>query len=286
MAAPLAPGSDTPARVRARPGRRGGERRRVAGGRGRAGDAGRARRRRRAGRGAVGALRGRRRRRGCAVDPSVPTGTCVVLVAPGGERSMLPDAGANAALAPPTSRRRVRARRASAPVRLRAAARRARRGGRARGARAAPGRAGHDRVASTRRRRRRSRRSGRDGSSALAGGVDLLLPNRDEALVLAGDDDPRGGGARARGARPRGRRHARRARRGVDGRAGAARRRRRPAGRSSTPPAPATRSPPGFLAGVAARAPLRQDALAAANALAARAIALASATVQEGRKRV
>jgi sugar/nucleoside kinase (ribokinase family) len=35
-----------------------------------------------------------------AVDDSLPTGTCVVLVGPGGERSMLPDPGANAALAP------------------------------------------------------------------------------------------------------------------------------------------------------------------------------------------
>ena len=34
------------------------------------------------------------------VDASRPTGTCVVLVSPGGERSMLPDPGANAALAP------------------------------------------------------------------------------------------------------------------------------------------------------------------------------------------
>jgi sugar/nucleoside kinase (ribokinase family) len=34
-----------------------------------------------------------------AVDPDRPTGTCVVLVAPDGERSMLPDPGANAALA-------------------------------------------------------------------------------------------------------------------------------------------------------------------------------------------
>jgi sugar/nucleoside kinase (ribokinase family) len=34
------------------------------------------------------------------VDPALATGTCVVLVEPGGERSMLPDAGANAALAP------------------------------------------------------------------------------------------------------------------------------------------------------------------------------------------
>jgi len=33
-----------------------------------------------------------------AVDPDRPTGTCVVLVAPDGERSMLPDPGANAAL--------------------------------------------------------------------------------------------------------------------------------------------------------------------------------------------
>jgi sugar/nucleoside kinase (ribokinase family) len=35
-----------------------------------------------------------------AVDGEHPTGTCVVLVAPGGERSMLPDPGANAFLAP------------------------------------------------------------------------------------------------------------------------------------------------------------------------------------------
>jgi ribokinase len=35
-----------------------------------------------------------------ARDPQLPTGTCVVLVAPGGERTMFPDPGANAALAP------------------------------------------------------------------------------------------------------------------------------------------------------------------------------------------
>jgi sugar/nucleoside kinase (ribokinase family) len=34
-----------------------------------------------------------------AVDPARATGTCIVLVAPGGERSMLPDAGANDGLA-------------------------------------------------------------------------------------------------------------------------------------------------------------------------------------------
>jgi ribokinase len=35
-----------------------------------------------------------------ARDPQLPTGTCVVLVAPSGERTMFPDPGANAALAP------------------------------------------------------------------------------------------------------------------------------------------------------------------------------------------
>lgn len=32
------------------------------------------------------------------VDPALPTGTCIVLVAPGGERTMLPDPGANVGL--------------------------------------------------------------------------------------------------------------------------------------------------------------------------------------------
>ena len=35
-----------------------------------------------------------------AVDPRRPSGTCIVLVAPDGERTMIPDAGANEALAP------------------------------------------------------------------------------------------------------------------------------------------------------------------------------------------
>ncbi len=34
-----------------------------------------------------------------AADPELPTGTCVVLVGPDGERTMVPDAGANEALA-------------------------------------------------------------------------------------------------------------------------------------------------------------------------------------------
>jgi len=35
-----------------------------------------------------------------SVDPSLPTGTCIVLVDVAGERTMIPDAGANAALSP------------------------------------------------------------------------------------------------------------------------------------------------------------------------------------------
>ena len=38
-------------------------------------------------------------------DSTHPTGTCIVLVAPDGERTMVPDAGANAAMPPPTCRR-------------------------------------------------------------------------------------------------------------------------------------------------------------------------------------
>jgi ribokinase len=45
------------------------------------------------GRAAVAELRGVDVR--VAIDPQRPTGTCVVLVEPGGERTMLPDAGAN-----------------------------------------------------------------------------------------------------------------------------------------------------------------------------------------------
>jgi len=42
-----------------------------------------------------------------SVDPQAPTGTCVVLVDAAGERSMLPDPGANATLAPEHLPRRV-----------------------------------------------------------------------------------------------------------------------------------------------------------------------------------
>jgi sugar/nucleoside kinase (ribokinase family) len=92
---PLARGSDTPARVRRTGGgaganvavwaaRRGGEVALVA----RVGDDA-------AGREAVGSLREAGVDVHAEVDAARPTGCCVVLVEPGGERSMLPDPGAN-----------------------------------------------------------------------------------------------------------------------------------------------------------------------------------------------
>ena len=99
MSGPLAHGSDTPAAVSSRPGGAGAN---VAAWLAvcgvpvtlvaRAGDDD-------GGRGAVAKLH----RHGVdvssvAVDPDRTTGTCVVLVAPDGERTMLPDPGANAAL--------------------------------------------------------------------------------------------------------------------------------------------------------------------------------------------
>jgi sugar/nucleoside kinase (ribokinase family) len=97
---PLCPGSDTPATVGLRGGGAGAT---VASwlahlgvpvtlaGRIGADAAGRAQRAELAGHGVSCAL---------AVDPELPTGTVVVLVGPDGERTMLPDAGANGRLAP------------------------------------------------------------------------------------------------------------------------------------------------------------------------------------------
>lgn len=50
------------------------------------------------GRGAVEELRGMGVDARVVLDPSHPTGTCLVLIDPGGERTMAPDAGANDAL--------------------------------------------------------------------------------------------------------------------------------------------------------------------------------------------
>jgi len=117
-----------------------------------------------------------------AIDAARPTGTCVVLVEPGGERSMLPDAGANAglqavalpqdaahlhlagyALLHPGSRPAARA--------LLAAARDAGLGVSVDPASAAP-------------------LKGANAFLEWVQGVDLLVPNRDEAAVLTGMRDP------------------------------------------------------------------------------------------------
>jgi sugar/nucleoside kinase (ribokinase family) len=95
-AGPLAHGSDTPATVSLRGGGAGanvaswlGPRARLVG---------------RVGADAMAAVATNGGRLACTVDPARPTGVCVVLVGPDGERTMLPDAGANAALSPPGER--------------------------------------------------------------------------------------------------------------------------------------------------------------------------------------
>ena len=119
------------------------------------------------------------------LDPGRPTGTCLVLIEPGGERTMAPDAGANDALSEddlPDDL--LGGRRASARVRLRAAARGIAAGG-----------AGRDRTGiesgdsacpSTRPRPRSSMPAFLDHAE----GAGLLLPNASEAHALTGDSDP------------------------------------------------------------------------------------------------
>ena len=101
MSGPLAHGSDTPAVIASRPGGAGANVAAWLAVAGvpvtlvaRAGDDD-------AGRSAVERLRGHGVDvSGVVLDSDRATGACVVLVAPDGERSMVPDAGANAALAP------------------------------------------------------------------------------------------------------------------------------------------------------------------------------------------
>jgi sugar/nucleoside kinase (ribokinase family) len=141
-----------------------------------------------AGRGAVEKLRGHGVDPCVAVDPRRATGTCVVLVDPDGERSMLPDAGANAALSPadlPAGRfvpgahlhlvgyALLRPGSRDAALRALALARAAGMTISLDPSSAAPLRA-----------------AGAARFLQWAGPVDVLLPNRDEAAALTGHDDP------------------------------------------------------------------------------------------------
>jgi len=116
------------------------------------------------------------------VDPALGTGTCVVLVEPGGERSMLPDAGANAALEPvalPEGAAHLHVagyallHPGSRPAALALPA----------GARAAGVPVSVDPSSAAPLARA-------PGFLAWAAGAALILPNRAEAAVLAGTDDP------------------------------------------------------------------------------------------------
>lgn len=119
-----------------------------------------------------------------AVDAERATGTCIVLVAPNGERSMLPDAGANDALRPDDLADDLLTEGGHLHVVGYALLRE--------GSRAAA-RAGIERAKAA------GLTVSVDPSSAallapeflaLAEGADLLLPNADEAVALTGASDP------------------------------------------------------------------------------------------------
>jgi ribokinase len=188
MDGPLRHAGDTPARIALRPG---GSAANVAGWlattgaavilAGRVGDDA-------AGRDAAAALRDAGVEARLAVDAERPTGTCVVLVGPDGERSMLPDPGANDALAAADLPRE----RFTAGAHLHVAGYALLRSGPRDAARAALALA-----------RESGMTTSLDPSSAAplaavgpgvflawAGPVDLLLPNVDEAAALTGAPDP------------------------------------------------------------------------------------------------
>jgi ribokinase len=114
-------------------------------------------------------------------DPSRPTGTCVVLVHPGGERTMIPDPGANDALElrelPEAGHVHFTGygllREGSRPAVLRALAT-----ARERGATVSVDPSSAAPLAAA------------PGFLDWVSGADLLLPNADEARVLTGEADP------------------------------------------------------------------------------------------------
>ncbi len=119
-----------------------------------------------------------------AVDPELPTGTCIVLVGPGGERTMAPDAGANDGLAETDLPDELLA----SASHLHVAGYALLRSGSRHAARAAISRA-----------LERGLSVSVDPSSAAllspefldhAHGAGLLLPNAEEAQMLSGERDP------------------------------------------------------------------------------------------------
>jgi ribokinase len=119
-----------------------------------------------------------------AIDPARSTGTCVVLVEPGGERSMLPDAGANAGLEavplPDDAAHLHVAGYALLHPGSRAAARAMLAEARARGLTVSVDPSSAAPLA----------RAGAGAFLEWIEGVQLLLPNRDEAATLTGLPDP------------------------------------------------------------------------------------------------
>jgi sugar/nucleoside kinase (ribokinase family) len=118
------------------------------------------------------------------MDPALPTGTCIVLVHPGGERSMLPDPGANAALAPVGLPRGTRHLHVAGYALLhpgsRAAAQAMIAGAVAAGVPVSVDPSSAAPLA----------RAGAAAFMHWARGASLLLPNADEARVLAGGAGP------------------------------------------------------------------------------------------------
>ena len=184
LSAPLAPGSDAPAVIRFHGGgsaantaawlaRAGVEPVLV----GRVGDDER-------GRTARAELRAAGVETALAVDPELPTGTCVVLVGPDGERTMAPDAGANDALRDIDSANELLASAGHLHVAGYALLR--------------PGSRPAARAAISRSVERGMTVSVDPSSAALlspefldhADGAGLLLPNADEARMLSGESDP------------------------------------------------------------------------------------------------
>ncbi|HZH24390.1 MAG TPA: PfkB family carbohydrate kinase [Solirubrobacteraceae bacterium] len=186
LSGPVAHGSDTPARIALRGGGTGAN---VAvwlawaGAQvtliGRVGDDA-------AGREAAAALQAEGVDARLAIDRSRPTGTCVVLVAPGGERSMLPDAGANAGLEavalPPGTAHLHLAGYALLNPGSRAGARALLTAARRRGIGVSIDPSSAEPI----------RRAGAGAFLGWAGDADLLVPNRDEATALTGIDEPAG----------------------------------------------------------------------------------------------